>query len=53
MLYIVLLITLTNLLVFCRYKHCKFDWPYVFVILAYNIDYLVKAAIATINLMKI
>jgi hypothetical protein len=51
-LFIVLFMTLTNILIFCRYKHCKFDWPYVFVLLTYNIDYLVKAAIAIFKMTK-
>ena len=43
--------TLVNLLVFWKYKHCKFDRPYVFVVLAYNLGYLVDAVLAIISLM--
>ena len=47
---ILLVMTLTNLLVFCRYRHCKFDRLYVFVILAYNVVYLDEAVIASIHI---
>ena len=43
--------TLINLLVFWRYMYCKFDRPYVFVVLAYNLGYLLDAFIATLSLM--
>jgi hypothetical protein len=45
--------TLTNLMVFWRYKNCKFDRPYVFVVLAYNIGYLDDAALSIISLMEL
>ena len=51
-LFIVLFMTLKNFQIFCRYKHCKLDWPYVFVLLAYNIDYLVNAAMAAMLLIR-
>ena len=43
--------TIVNLLVFWKYKHCKFDRPYVFVVLAYNLGYLLDAFLATLSLM--
>ena len=46
-----LFMSLVNLLVFWKYKHCKFDRPYVFVVLAYNLGYLVDAVLATLSLM--
>jgi hypothetical protein len=52
MLYILLAMTLINLLVFWRYMYCKFDRPYVFVVLAYNIGFLDDAVLATISLME-
>ena len=51
MLYTLLVMTFINLLVFWKYKHCKFDRPYVFVVLAYNLGYLVDAVLATLSLM--
>jgi hypothetical protein len=42
--------TVVNLLVLWKYKHSKFDRPYVFVVLAYNLGYLVDAVLATISL---
>ena len=50
-LYTLLVMTLVNLLVFWKYKHCKFDRPYVFVVLAYNLGYLVDAVLAALSLM--
>jgi hypothetical protein len=44
--------TLTNVMVFWRYKYCNFDRPYVFVVLAFNFGYLDDAVQATISLME-
>ena len=40
-------------MVFWRFKNCKFDRPYVFVVLAYNIGYLDDAALSIISLMEL
>ncbi len=46
-----LAMTLVNSLVFWQFRHCKFDRPYVFVLLAYNLGYLVNAVQAILYLI--
>jgi hypothetical protein len=53
MLYILLAMTLSNLLVFWKYMYCKFDRPYVFVVIAYNIGFLDDAVLSTISLLEL
>jgi len=52
MLYILLVMTLINLLVFWRYKYCNFDRPCVFVVIAFNFGYLDDAVLSTFSLME-
>ena len=51
MVYSLLVMTLVNLIVFWKYKHCKFDRASVFVVLAYNLGYLLDTVLATLSLM--
>ena len=51
MVYTLLVMTLVNLIVFWKYKHCKFDRASVFVVLAYNLGYLLDTVLATLSLM--